>query len=592
MVDFFLGLAASVVKATVRIWQGDSSVAGDVTDSVVDLVKAKVSGELDQRRAIRFFEDLEVPVAQRLHDLRKAEFRSLPENERNAAILAVGESFDSARLNARDLSVHDLDPLLLERSIRKDRDRATRDLSGDGTAFYDRLVTECCTYVMEIADKLPHFEAGVFAELLARNRQILDRIDEVLERIPKWAEGSPHEARFVTACRRRIATKLDHLQVFGLDFEAQPYTLSVAYVSLRTDSQSSTVPLGVEEWLAAHSRALLVGRAGSGKTTVLQWLAVRACRADFIGALSKLNGCFPFFVRLRDYVGNSLPQPEQFLACTAPLLVPETPDGWVRAQLDSGRALVLVDGLDEIPPAERHKASEWLRDLIERFGAARFVITGRPMAVPEGWLADSGLVRSSLETMEPSMVRMFVSNWHEALRMQMPDNDERAQVDYDEQSLLAIISADRYLRDLADTPLLAALLCALNRHMRSNLPRRRAEIYERALSMFDQRDRARGIAPSSVSLDLTAKTHILADLALWMVRNGESEVSASDAVGEVSRSITGLPDVGWQPDSVLRVLLERSTVLREPGLRPHRFRPSDLPGVPGRKGSRRWERDR
>ena len=121
------------------------------------------------------------------------------------------------------------------------------------------------------------------------------------------------------------------------------------------------------------------------------------------------------------------------------------------------------------------------------------------------------------------------------------------QVDYDEQSLLAIISADRYLRDLADTPLLAALLCALNRHMRSNLPQRRAEIYERALSMFDQRDRARGITPSSVSLDLTAKTHILADLALWMVRNGESEVSASDAVGEVSRSITGLPDVGWQP---------------------------------------------
>ena len=62
MAELFLALAASVVKAAVKIWQGDAGFAGNVTDSVVDLVKAKVSGELDQRRARRFFEDLEVPA--------------------------------------------------------------------------------------------------------------------------------------------------------------------------------------------------------------------------------------------------------------------------------------------------------------------------------------------------------------------------------------------------------------------------------------------------------------------------------------------------------------------------------------------------
>jgi hypothetical protein len=98
MADLFLGLAAGVVKAAVKIWQGDSAFADNVTDSVVDLVKAKVSGELEQRRARRFFEDLEVPVTRRLRGLREAEFRSLPENEQKAAVLAAGESFDRARL--------------------------------------------------------------------------------------------------------------------------------------------------------------------------------------------------------------------------------------------------------------------------------------------------------------------------------------------------------------------------------------------------------------------------------------------------------------------------------------------------------------
>lgn len=194
-------LAAAVVKAAVKIWQGDASFAEDISVSVVDLVKAKLSGELDQRQARRFFEDLEVPVARRLRGLRETEFRTLSENEWNAAVLAAGDSFDRANLTGRDLFTGDLDPLFLERHIRPDRVRATRDLSADGAALYDRLITEGCAYVIEIADKLPRFEAGAFTELLLRSRQILERMDAVLARIPEQAIGSPQEALFVTACR-------------------------------------------------------------------------------------------------------------------------------------------------------------------------------------------------------------------------------------------------------------------------------------------------------------------------------------------------------------------------------------------------------
>jgi hypothetical protein len=82
--------------------------------------------------------------------------------------------------------------------------------------------------------------------------------------------------------------------------------------------------------------------------------------------------------------------------------------------------------------------------------------------------------------------------------------------------------------------------------------------------MFDQRDQARSIASDGVRLDLTAKTHVLADLALRMIRNGESEVDSTTAIAQVGRSLAGLPSTDHQPAEVFRFLLERSGVLREP----------------------------
>ena len=561
------------------MWFGGKSVAVDPSDSIVDILKAKITNDLELRQAQRFFEDLEVPVANRLRSLRESEFRSMPDNEWAAAILAAGESFNNAHLTAQDLFTRDLDQLSLERQIRVDGPRATRDLSADGSALYDRVISEGCAHVIEIADKLPHFHVGAIGELLHRDRQILNLINNVLDRIPQKAKGEPQEARFSTAYVRHIATKLDKLELFGLDFESPWYPLSVAYISLQTEQSGETddkaigldeVPgKGIDERLAASQRTVVFGRAGSGKTTMLQWMAVRAARSDFDGALRKLNGYIPFFIRLREYVGKVLPQPEEFIIGVAPMLASEMPQEWSRTQVRSGRALILVDGADELPSSERGRVVVWLQDLIELFPDARYVVTARPEAVSAGWLDELGFARIFLEAMPPSLVSVFIRHWHDAFCHRLTDNDERAQLANYESSLLAAINDDRYLRDIADTPLLAGLLCALNYHVRSQLPRRRGEIYARALSMFDQRDRARGIAARDTVLDLTAlnltaKIHLLADLAFWMVRNGESELSEEVAIGQLGRSLSSLPGIPNQPDVVFRVLLERSGLLREP----------------------------
>jgi hypothetical protein len=554
-------LGAAVVKAALRVWFKDNTLASESSVSVVDLVKAKVSGDLEKRNVQRLLEDLEVPVASRLRAVRTTEFGAMPENEWQASVLAAGISFERANLTAQELLTRDLDPLSLERLIRADSAHATRYLSADGSALYDRLINEGCAYAVEIADKLPHFRVGAVAELLRRDREIREIVNEILDRIPKKASGEAQEASIVTAYLRHLARRLDRLEIFGLDFDSSWYPLSIAYVNL----EITTVKY-IEDILEANPRIVVVGRPGAGKTTVLQWLAVRAARSDFTGKLASINDYIPFYIRLREYVGNRLPTPEEFIANIAPMWAGEMPAGWIRSRLRTGTALVLIDGVDELPLPQREKVSGWLEELTQLFPDARYIVTARPTAVPEDWLIDHGFTQISLQAMSPLLIEKFVSHWYEAARHRTSDNEERELLNRYETSLQASISDDPHLRDLADTPLLAGLLCSLNRHLRSHLPRRRSEIYERAIVMFDQRDRIRGINTEGLPLEATAKTHLLADLAFWMVRNGESEVEMDAARNIIRRSLTSLPPADHKPEIVFRLLLERSGLLRVPAV--------------------------
>jgi hypothetical protein len=566
MSDVFIGLAAAVVKACIKVWSKDNAFTASAGTSVADLVAANISDELEQRRARRFFEDLEVPIAKRLRTMRETEFAGLAENEWQAATLTAADTFRKAQFTAKDIIAHDLDPLSFERHIRSGNRIATRDLSEGGTALYDRIIVEASAYVIEIANKLPYFEVGAFAELLQRSQQILARVDEVLDRIPKNSVAESDEERFATAYRRHIATKLDRLEVHGLDFDSRWYPLTVAYISLRAEQKVNAGGQALEDRIAANARTMLLGRTGSGKTTVLQWLAVSAVRSSFSGALSGLNGYFPFLIRLRDYVGRQLPVPEEFLVSTVPILADEAPPRWVRKQLDTGKALILVDGVDELPGSERGRVVVWLTDMVARFPNVIYVITARPSAVPEDWLKDIGFIQNTLESMPPSLVHAFIRNWHEAVQRQITEADEREQLENYERSLLVEITRDRYLRDLADTPLLAGLLCALNKHLHSHLPRRRSEIYERALTMFHERDQRRGIASTGPILDLNDKNLMLAEIALWMIRNGESETDSATAAKLIDKSLKVLAKYDYDAALILQFMLERSGVLREPSV--------------------------
>lgn len=585
-----MALGAAVAKTAFQVWTGDSVLADNVSDELTDLIAVKVGDARDRQKVANRFASIAEIVGDRVAETMREEFRGLADGEKNAAVIAVTETLGRADLGdigaaGKAVVAAGLDAVTLERSVRRSTLDSTKYLSAGGTAFYELVLSQCCASIVEIADKLPNFQSDSFAMLLSNDRAILERIEEVLRRLPMpslaAAGGDQVEVRY----RRMIAKDFDRLHLFGLDFAAQWYPLSIAYVSLTMAAREGSGPDGTapvrgdrsfEEWLHAYPRLLIEGRAGGGKTTLLQWIAVRAALRDFTGRASAFNDCVPFFIRLRAYVGRALPGPDEFLDSAAAVLRSEA-GTWASRRLGTGKAFVLVDGLDELPESQRPDVITWLEQLTGAYPEARFVITGRPGAIEPGALAREGFVTADLEPMPPALVRVFVDRWHAAMRDFQTDTGALERLADCQTELLRTLDNDRFIGELANTPLLAGLICALNHYLDGELPRRRGEVYEEALKMFHKRDRKRRVA-AGLDLDLDAVNHLLSDLALWMAHNARTEVAddsaagpgagpmvnADSARGVLMRSALSLPSRPDPDADLYHHLLLRSGVLREP----------------------------
>lgn len=382
------------------------------------------------------------------------------------------------------------------------------------------------------------------------------------------------DARFEDRYRQYLKNRHGRLTVVGLDLRgpaAANWPLDAAYLSLEL-----TEPDGLGQRVERAERALqrggpmlVKGLAGSGKTTLIQWIACAAADGLLPGADGATRSPLAFVLPLRTLARRaSLPSPEDFLAAVGSPLAGAQPDGWADRVLASGRGIVLVDGLDEVPELMRDRAREWLRELVAAYGAARFVVTTRPTAVADGWLADAGFRELAVRPMSRADVAVFVTRWHTAARAGVADPEVRNHLADLERDLTVQVRAERDLALLTTTPLLCALVCALHRDRRGQLPHDRVELYQAALSMFlYRRDHEREvIAPEGISLNEKESVQLLQKLAYWLIRNGRTELNRATAVTVLADALESMHAVAQQGDAdqVLTHLLARSGLLRRP----------------------------
>ncbi len=326
-------------------------------------------------------------------------------------------------------------------------------------------------------------------------------------------------------------------------------------------------PRRAEEALSGQDRVLLRGAAGSGKTTLLQWLTSVTAKGELPPGLEQFSDCVPLPLPLRTLVGEGggLPGPEGFLHAVArPLAGLPAAQGWVTRRLSEGRVLLLIDGVDEVPEADRRRTLAWLKELLAAYPDARYIVTTRPSAVREGWLKDSGFTELELMPMSRADVAAFIDRWHTAA-----GQAKNAQLRAFRDALTKAVIAKPDLGRLATNPLMCALICALNRSRRGSLPQGRMELYRAALELLlVRRDRERDvvIGADGPELEHAQQVALLQKIAYWLIRNGRSEVEWDKAVQIIERALPAMPSVAARGDaeSILRHLVLRSGLLRRP----------------------------
>lgn len=277
----------------------------------------------------------------------------------------------------------------------------------------------------------------------------------------------------------------------------------------------------------------------------------------------------PFLIRLRDCVGGKLPSPSDFPGLVASE-IDRSPEGWVLEVLNMGNALILFDGVDEVPNIRRHTLGRDIEAIVKQYPKCWFIVTSRPSAIPSNWLAECGFFDTSVSPLNEIERADFIVKWHEAVSNELMKQGRPMNLQDLAGELITKLSENAAIARLASNPLLCAVICALHRDRNRKLPESQAELCEAMCHLLlHRREVEAGVTmyefPEEYrKLSYEQKRAIVQEIAYNMVRNEISSLDDSYAV-DITRNVLRLFPAARDFDArvVLRTLIERSGILRE-----------------------------
>lgn len=158
---------------------------------------------------------------------------------------------------------------------------------------------------------------------------------------------------------------------------------------------------------------VITGQPGAGKTVSLAYLASLVANRD--PRAGELAATVPFLyhiadLRLPEADGKDPLQPiiEAASENASVMDIPRLP-GFIQNVFQNGRALFLLDGFDEITPAEQNKVSAYLKTLLEAYPKTRVVMAGCPEQL-DGLLA-LGFAPLTLMPWKATQRNQFMEKW-------------------------------------------------------------------------------------------------------------------------------------------------------------------------------------
>ena len=445
---------------------------------------------------------------------------------------------------------------------------------------------------------------------------------------------SEEDKKYEQLYREAVSGKLDEMELFGIDpridAAAKKQRLMIAYLTLNLTNErgAEQAPRPFEALLGnmgsgRRNKVLISGDAGSGKTTLLKWAAIRSARAlvtkttelqRYYGEhtqdrtvsvpeesepsehkalrfhdvpLDSVRSLYfsghaqipawvlktPFFIPLRKCTAGKFPTCAEFPSLVnASLRGP--PDNWVESILQEGRGLVLIDGVDEVPPRWRRSINRGITDFLNLYGdkGSLFVVTSRPLMEDPPWIAEHRFQEARIAPMSEPDRNELIRLWHEAVAGQLREynrDKEAAGLPAKSERLKHDLARNPAVAQVAANPLMCAMLCALCGQLDYKLPDSQYEIVEQLCKVLLQSREEHtpdldlaDFPPAYRRLKYPQRKAILARLAYDMVRGGLSAAPRQALIAKADDALAAFSDRDAGDGAVVAdTLVERSGML-------------------------------
>lgn len=253
-------------------------------------------------------------------------------------------------------------------------------------------------------------------------------------------------------------------------------------------------PLG--RILETNKRVVVLGDPGSGKTTLVRWLAtaylLRLQNNPDLKALPDVASLpdvdwVPIVVRCRDLprdahrcdfddiVHQALRTSEIPAKLRGPVVAA------LRQRLENGTALLMIDGLDEIPdPMSRARFCRRMEAFAIVYDQTPIVVTSRIVGYKEmRFRMGRGFRHSTISDLTKDEMDEFARRWTATTEAR---KTETKQAEVAQQLIIDIHSNERVER-LAGNPMLLTTLALVHRKI-GRLPQRRVDLYREAVQVL------------------------------------------------------------------------------------------------------------
>jgi predicted NACHT family NTPase len=249
--------------------------------------------------------------------------------------------------------------------------------------------------------------------------------------------------------------------------------------------------LDAEKVIDKYSKLIVLGKPGAGKTTLLKRLVLSSLE----GSLKRKK--IPIFISLKEWSESNTSILKYIVNEFINYGLPDT-DLFIHNLLDQGKALILLDGFDEITK-DLDKSIAELKKFTDRYKTNGFVLSCRIAAY--NYIFEE-FTDVEISDFTPLQINTFIDNW-------FGKNTVKSKLCKES------LSVNPPIAELATVPLLLTLLCiAFDENL--DFPTNKAELYQDAVeALLKKWDVSRAIKREEIYryLSVNRKEQMLGSIA-------------------------------------------------------------------------------